>query len=151
MPHPVRRRALRMLRPDHPTLTYQRLQEIYATDDSDLQLEVVRTLRDGPLDERTAWLSALAADTDRSVLLRAEAIVGLVSLDPPIIEQLVGLAAGDDATLRAEALRSLRYPPFAEVQREKLEHLDKLRRLDRLDEDTGDLVLSVLRPVVAPS
>jgi len=149
LPQPVRRRALRMLRPDHPALTYARLQELFDTGDEAMQLEVVRTLRDSPLAERTAWLSSLAADAEQSVALRAEAIVGLASLDPAIIEQLVGLAAGDDATLRDEALRSLRYAPFSEVQREKLEHLDKLRRLDRLDEDTGDLVASVLRPAPA--
>jgi len=151
MPTGVRRLALRMLRPDHPALTYQRLQELFAAGDEDLRLEVVRTLRDGPLAERTAWLSSLAADTERSVRLRAEAIVGLVSLDPPIIEQLVGLAASDDPTLRAEALRSLRFAPLSEAQREKLEHLDKLRRLTVLDEDTGDLVARVLRPLAKPT
>ncbi len=144
----VRRHALRMLRPDHPSLTHTLLEELFATGDEAMQLEVVRTLRESPLAERTTWLSSIVADTERPVVLRAEAIVGLVSSDPLIIEQLVGLARGTDPTLRDEALRSLRGAPFSEEQRERLQHLDKLRRLDLLDEYTSDLVLRALRTFV---
>jgi putative membrane-bound dehydrogenase-like protein len=147
----VRRRALRMLRADHPLLTYERLGELFATDDIDLKLEVVRTLRDSPIPERNQWLSSLSDDDKQPTVIRAEAIVGLVSPDPAFIEQLVGLAAGDEPTLRAEALRSLRGAPLSEEQRKKVEHLDKLRRLGVLDDDTGELALRLLRAWARPT
>jgi len=148
----IRRYALRMLRPDHPLLTYQRLQELFAMGDMALRLEVVRTVRESRLIERTPWLSALVADAEQSTELRAEAIVGLVTDEVPIVDQLLELASGDDDTLRAESLRSLRNARLSEEQRRKLEQSKKLQSLAARDEDLGNLVARVLRrPSATPA
>ena len=54
----VRRWSLRMLRPDHPLLSVERLRQFVASGDAALQREAVRTLRDCHHSDRTALLVA---------------------------------------------------------------------------------------------
>ena len=76
-PAAARRWALRMLRPDHPALTLDRLRGYLQSDDEALRLEAVRTLRDSSLDGHAALLAEIAGSDAYAARLRAEAIVGL--------------------------------------------------------------------------
>ncbi len=106
---PLRIRALRMLRPDHPALQIERLNELQdsANNEPDLALEIVRTLRERPEPERLPMLCKIASDESKAERLRAEAIMGLVPDDAACRELLWKLVAEPSATLRDEALRSL--------------------------------------------
>jgi putative membrane-bound dehydrogenase-like protein len=120
MPANVRRRALRMLRPDHPALTLDRLKIWIDDDQLGLRLEAVRTLRDGALADRTPLLSRIARDETMPVGVRAEAIVGLTGDDDATRKLLLDLAAGPEPTLRREALRSLRGATLTADRRSRL-------------------------------
>jgi putative heme-binding domain-containing protein len=107
-PAPVRARALRALRPDHPGLTVEVLAKLLASGDPATQLEAARTLRDRPEPAALAELERLARDELAPKVLRAEAIVGLSADTPGRRELLLSLAEDEDESLRHEALRSLR-------------------------------------------
>ncbi len=119
-PREVRRWALRMLRPDHPALSLERLRQYIASDDRALQMEAVRTLRESPDAERIGLLSQIALGSQFPLDLRAEAVVGLSGDDPATRSLLVSLATGREPSLRNEALRSLRGASFDEAERRAL-------------------------------
>ena len=90
--------ALRLTPPTHKALTLELLREFANSDDEVLQLEAVRTLA-----ARRAS-AEIAADDKRSQQLRAEAILG--TDDAALLQKL---AASDNATIRDEAKRALRF------------------------------------------
>ncbi|MEX0677062.1 MAG: PVC-type heme-binding CxxCH protein [Pirellulales bacterium] len=141
----VRRFALRMLRPDHPVLSIQRLRQFLGGDDRSLQLEAVRTLRDSRHRKRGELLSEIASATDDPLELRAEAIVGLSPDDSKTRALLVSLAGDKEPVLRHEALRSLRGGTLDRTEREEL------ARIAGLDAPTAELVHRVLQPDSAES
>jgi putative membrane-bound dehydrogenase-like protein len=138
----MRRLALRMIRPDHPALTIDRLKTFLASPDEPLRIEAIRSLRESPRPARIDLLASVAADRHNSSSLRAEAILGLAGTDPQR-DLLMALATGDEPTVRQEALRSLRGTASTESQR------SRLTALGRQDRTTADLVALVLRPPVA--
>ncbi len=140
-PPDVLRWSLRMLRPDHESLTMARLEPFLESDDSRLRLEAVRTLRDGQLPERSAALARIAGDSSYDSNLRAEAIVGLSAQDETQRMLLVELAESADPLLRQESLRSLRGGTFSPDERKRLEALGA-------EESLRELVDRVLRPDV---
>ncbi len=135
----MRRLALRMVRPDHPALTVDRLRDLLASPSDSLKRETIETLRASPITERFELLAGVAGDERTPPNLRAEAIVGLADADSQR-ELLLSLAASNDATLRAEALRSLRGAKLSEAQRKQLESLSGK------DTVTADLVGRILAP-----
>jgi putative membrane-bound dehydrogenase-like protein len=116
----VRRRALRMLRPDHPSLTVKRLKSYLAAPELETRLEAVRTLREGPHPERVGILAGLARSEDQPATIRAEAIVGLT--DDSTRELLIKLAEAPESVIRHEALRSLRGLTLTGPQRDQLDN-----------------------------
>ncbi len=90
--------ALRLVPATHKTLTVTLLNELLAAGDDVLTLEVVRTLA-----ARKAS-AEVAADEKRSPQLRAEAILGVE--DTALLHKL---AKSDNATIRDEARRGLRF------------------------------------------
>lgn len=122
-PPAIRARALRMLRPNHPALTPDRLKGWLASPDEVVQLEALRTLRESHLPGGDALLSELAANDTLPSVFRAEAAMGLSGERPEEIERLLALAAGGDPILRGEALRSLRKVELNSDQRSRLEAL----------------------------
>ena len=90
--------ALRLLPATHKALTVPLLNELLAAGDDVLTLEVVRTLA-----ARKAS-AEVAADEKRSPQLRAEAILGVE--DTALLQKL---AKSDNATIRDEARRGLRF------------------------------------------
>jgi putative heme-binding domain-containing protein len=137
----VLRWSLRMLRTDHEALTRDRLEQFITGKDPQLQLEAVRTLRDGTLPERSAMLSQIASSERSSPTLRAEAIVGLSAQDGARSELLVQLAESNEAILRNEALRSLRGAKLSATQQERLAAVGK-------QDGARELVDRVLEPEI---
>ncbi len=90
--------ALRLAPPTHKALTLELLRDFANSDDEVLQLEAVRTLA-----ARKAS-AEIAADEKRSPQLRAEAILG--TDDTALLQKL---ATSDNATIRDEAKRALRF------------------------------------------
>jgi putative membrane-bound dehydrogenase-like protein len=140
----VRRWALRMLRPDHPLLSVDRLRQFVASGDAALQLEAVRTLRDCRHPGRVSLLCQIAADEKYRLSLRAEAIVGLSGDESQSRSLLVSLASLDEPTLRDEALRSLRGSALDENERTKLVQIARDRP------QTAELVELVINPSTVP-
>ncbi len=118
-PSAIVRRGLRVLRPDHPVMTLDRLQRFLASGDAGVRLEAVRTLRDTPLPGRFELLAKLAADELTPAPLRAEAIVGLAPLAAQYKPLLLGLAEGNVRSLRHESLRALRNVPLDRAESER--------------------------------
>lgn len=108
LPIEVRRWALRTLRPDHPAITSARLKQWLASPDQATQLEAIRTLRESTVNDRESLLRQIAADSNRAVALRCEAIVGLSPSSEEQTNCLLTLAGDADLQLANEALRSLR-------------------------------------------
>ena len=104
----VLERGLRMLRPNHPALTLNRLRRFLTTPDEAVRIEAVRTLCQCPLPGRFEVLARLAADQSASLSLRAEAITGLSDDATRQRGRMLALAASNQPLLRREALRGLR-------------------------------------------
>lgn len=122
-PTAIRARALRMLRPNHPALSLDRLKGWMASPDETVRREAIRTLRESGLAGSDATLCELAADDALPAALRAEAVLGLSGQRPEETELLLALAEGNDPMLRGEALRSLRKVVLTDDQRSRLESL----------------------------
>ncbi|MEX2113486.1 MAG: PVC-type heme-binding CxxCH protein [Pirellulales bacterium] len=138
-PPEVLRWSLRMLRPDHEALTLTRLEQFLASDETQLQLEAVRSMRDGHLAVRAVALSRIAGSDEYSDSLRAEAIVGLSHADAQQRALLIQLAKSGEPILRNEALRSLRGGVFSVDERQRLAEVAK-------QTDARELVERVLKP-----
>ena len=141
----VRRRALRMLRPDHPALTPEALTELAGAADEPLRLEAIRTLRESPHPQARELLAAAAGAPDSPPQIRAEAVVGLSADSGPAVRELLwSLVDGADPVLRDEALRSMRGAELSADERERLVDLRKRAP------DTADLIDRVLDPAAPP-
>ncbi len=107
-PASTRAMGLRMLPADNPALKADAMKKLLEVDDERFRIEVVRTLRQGPIKERAAMLREIAMDEKQHVQVRAEAIAGL---DADVDEErklLMVMAHETDALLKREALRALR-------------------------------------------
>ena len=135
----MRRLALRMVRPDHPALSPDRLRDLLTSPSDALKRETIQTLRASPISDRFELLAGVARDERMPTDLRAEAIVGLAESESQR-ELLLSLAVSNDASVRAEALRSLRGTKFSEAERKRLE------KLSGTDSATADLVGRILAP-----
>ncbi len=126
----ILRRALRVLRPDHPSLTLARLKALIASPDLEIRTEAVRSLRESPIRERQALLADLARNASQAESIRAEAVVGLSGDEPTTRVLLVHLAASP-TPLGHEAVRSLRGTALTDEPKHDASDLDGwLRRLE---------------------
>jgi putative membrane-bound dehydrogenase-like protein len=135
----VRRLALRMLPPDHPALSLERLKGLLESPDAALKLEAIRALRASPQPGRFALLADLARDANLPPAARADAIVGLSESDSQH-SLLLALATSEDPVVRTEALRSLRGSVLNPTQTRQLE------ALATKDQVTRELVERILAP-----
>ncbi len=119
-PAVVLERGLRMLRPDHPSLSIDRLRRFLTKPEEAVRIEVVRSLCQGVLPGRFELLAKLAEDRSASVRLRAEAIVGLADDANRQRDRLLALASDEQPALRREALRGLRGIALTEQERSTL-------------------------------
>lgn len=135
----LRRFALRSLRPDHPSLTFQLLDQYLADKDEGIQLEAVRSLREKSGPERDSRLLRIAKDDQAGEALRGEAVMGLTMENDTVSEVLRNLAANGKKGLATDALRTLRgafsseeYEAFSAMMarsRDKSEETDRLIEL----------------------
>lgn len=116
----LRRLALRMLRPDYPNLSRERWDELLASDDVQLKLEAVRSLRGSRLGDRIERLVKIAENRALPDGLPGEAIVGLDAADEKQRATLVALATGDDGAVREDARRALVGAALSDDQRKRL-------------------------------
>lgn len=110
LPAYTRARSLRYLRPDHPQLTLERLTDFLNSQDKDLAIESVRTLRERSESQAAELLRAIAGDEKRPASLRVEAVAGLSAGDDKAKELLHRLAKDANADVSEEARRKLRKP-----------------------------------------
>ena len=152
----VLERGLRMLRPNHPALTLDRLRRFVTGNDQGVAIEAVRTLSQSSSPGRFAVLSKLAMDRNASLPLRAEAIVGLADDATSQRKTLLTLATSEQAELRREALRGLRGIALTEQENSALRASSRgdvasLELLDSLASrgDAGATVRGPARPAAA--
>jgi hypothetical protein len=138
-PPRIRAYALRLLRPRPGQVKIAELRELLELNDEALSLEVVRALPRAGEGARPI-LAELAADEARPAALRAEAIGALAAdADPPLSLWLT-LSRHADATIREEALRSLRLAALSDEQKASL------RAVAAQFPASADLVSAVLSP-----
>ena len=122
VPARIKGYALRLAPATHAKLTVPLLHDLLAVGDPMLSLEVVRTLAARNADNARALLAEIAADDSRSAALRADAIVGLASSAKAEHQVLlIKLAKHDNATVRDEALRALRFSSVEDSARKSLQ------------------------------
>lgn len=144
-PPAILKRALGMLRADHPVLTIGRLKGLLTSTDPEIRAEAVRALRDGNQPGRFDALDALAKDAELPLSIRADAVVGLASDASTRKETLISLAASSEPTLRHEALRSLRGVELAPPDRARIAQARDAASRDR-DEETPRLIARLAGP-----
>ena len=120
-------------------LTLELLEALLEVDNNTLSLEVVRTMSGNPTISAKS-LAAVAANEQRSPMLRAEAIAGLAAFADKHAELLHKLAGSQERIVREEALRALRLQPLSDEQRERLQRLTKKHA------DSADMYQAVLKP-----
>lgn len=121
-------------------LTIDLLRQLLALGDEALSLEVVRTLGGNP-GEGEALLAALAADAGQSIELRAEAIAGLGAVAEKQRDLLVRIAGEESsATIREEALRSLRTVTIEAAEKRRL------KEVAAAHPDSEGLMRAILEP-----
>jgi putative membrane-bound dehydrogenase-like protein len=108
-PAAFRTLALRMLRPDQPALTVDRLRQFLTDKDEGLRREAARTLIHRGDEKSQALLRGLVGDAKAQPDLRGQAVVGLAHSAPsaPATRRLL-LSLLAEPGLRRDALRSLR-------------------------------------------
>lgn len=141
----VRRRALRMLRPDHPALTAEALRGLLALNDPAMQVEVVRTLRERSQPDARELLRTVAGNVEQPTSLRAEAVVGLRAGDPAERKLLWSLVEEKVHPLHDEALRSLRGVELSAAER------TRLKKLPQDEPELKELTSRLLDPTAVPA
>ncbi|MFK7779167.1 MAG: c-type cytochrome, partial [Gimesia sp.] len=120
-------------------LTLKILQQLLTLKNETLSLEVVRTLSGNPIISQNI-LVEIAADTNQSLLLRAEAIAGLAAVSDQQAKLLFNLLEDKQRTVREEALRSLRSSKFSPEQ------IKKLKELASQQPESADMYQALLQP-----
>ncbi len=117
---------------DRTLLPPAELRQLLSANAADVASAAVRLVRESQIPERQAWLREIIQDEGRDENLRAEAVLGMSAADGESRSLLIELAAGAEAILREEALRSLQGVSLtsAEVQRlEPRRDSDLVKRL----------------------
>jgi putative membrane-bound dehydrogenase-like protein len=115
----VRRIALRLIDPTYKPLKLALLKPLLTHHNQALRLEALRTLAGLDDENRLPVLADVARDEDQPTKMQAAAIAGLAA-DSNYADLLLQFAAGDDAAMRDEALRSLVGIELNDKQRKKL-------------------------------
>ncbi|MEM9480620.1 MAG: PVC-type heme-binding CxxCH protein [Verrucomicrobiota bacterium] len=105
-PANLRALALRMVPVEHKKLSVARLKTLFAENDKNVRLEVVRSLQHHPDTKRGEFLVELARDESLDSKIRLEAIVGLAALAEDHREALENLARSVNE-ISEEARRAL--------------------------------------------
>ena len=102
--------ALRLIPATDKQITVAVLRSLLATRDTDLAVEVVRTLAARNADDARDVLAEVAADESANSNLRCDAVAGLaVSTKPAHMDLITRLASGPEHALSKEARRALRF------------------------------------------
>ena len=99
--------ALRAIPANYAKLKTDQLTELLGHEDAGFRVEVLRALKDRADVKAASKVRDLARDANQPGAVRAQSLVTLAALNQIDADYLIGLAGGDDRTLRQEALRSL--------------------------------------------
>ena len=135
----IRSFALRLL-PANSKLTDKELLRLIQVNDPELSREAIRSLAARPNQSALKVLARLAADSRLETDLRVEALVGLARDSETYRDLLIKLAADEQAAIRHESLRALRFVSLEAKQQQALEHVAEEHR------DSRELVRAVLSP-----
>ncbi len=117
----ARTMALRLIPATHPKLGLDVLSKLMQEQDAELKFEVVRAVCEHPYKERKRVLESVVEDESLPIRTRAQALVGLADFASEEKDLLLKFAIGKDATLAAEALRSLVDVPCSPAEVSALE------------------------------
>ncbi len=135
--------ALRMLQAD--ALKLDEVRPLLASSAKPLALEAVRYLSVCIDPKRLAILADIAADEKNDTSMRADALVGLAEDPTAYADLLLKLSAGDNASLRQEALRTLR-PAAAKLTDAQKKELEKSVAKNPTDADLVNRLLGKAVP-----
>jgi putative heme-binding domain-containing protein len=145
----LKQQALRRLDPASKLLQADRIKSWIASEESGLRLEAVRSLRASSLGEKLDLLATIAQDEKMPAPLRAEAAAALGDDAAGRWRALLGkLAGAGDASVRHEALRSLRGQA---VSKEEGVRLAEVARLDASAVPLIDRLVAPDRPEKTPA
>jgi putative membrane-bound dehydrogenase-like protein len=120
-PNPTKTRALGMLRPNHPALTLDRLQAFLNSTDQALALAAIRSMREGSPEARQAMFAAVLSQESRfGERAVCEAVMALSPDDATQRQRLLDYCEHASATIRQEALRTLRGTKLSSPERRRL-------------------------------
>jgi len=134
--------ALHMMQASHPSVPLDKLRAMAESALPALRIEAVRYLSADTNPGRFEILSRIAGDAHVDTAARAEAVLGLAADPAGHLDLLLKLAADDDASVRAEALRALR-PTGSTLSPGRRE---QLRRIALAHGEDADLVARVIDP-----
>lgn len=140
---PVRKRALRMIKPEHPALTVDFLKKAIESGDPQYQLEAVRALRDIRDPKRFDLLRSLVQGKYPE-RVRAEAAVGMAAA-PDRGSLASAIAEESSKAVRDETLRSLRSTTLDDAQQ------TALKQAAEKVADAAELVGRALAPGNVPA
>ncbi len=119
--------GLRVLRPDHPALTVDRLETWASSAAPEIRYEAICSLRQRMEPEARLAVVQIADDSQRSIDERAAAIVGLTGVSSEERDLLMRLTEHAEQTLALEAIRSLRGSQFSPDESAALRRLAATR------------------------
>lgn len=117
--------ALRLLDPSHKRFTPQLWKQLEETGDPLLRSELVRALGSVGKPQAKELLLRIAEDPNADLTTRGDALAGLAGGNNKTIQALLRFAESKERTLREEALRSLRFTPLDDDQRQRLKQVAK--------------------------
>ena len=120
---PVRRFAIRSLRPENPQLSVALLKKLLQDSDPAIRLEAIRTIRQRPEAERWTELREIAKGSQYSATERSEGILGLSPGNREDRLILMELVADKEPQVADEALRALRGFDLTPKEKEVLSEL----------------------------
>ena len=112
----IRAYSLRLLPPDAPQIKDHLIRSLLALGEPLLTTTAVRTLAGRTDAASRKLLVQIAGDEKMAPEVRADAIVGLARESATHLDLLIRLTADDEKSVRAEALRALRFQALSEPQ-----------------------------------
>ena len=128
-PARIKSYALRLAPADHKKIDMPLLKLLYTSSNSELNVEVIRTLGSIKSDDAASMLIEIALSKDLSLDRRADAIAALsphaVRLGPKVADHLQEFSEDPQAAIRIEALRSLRGAALDDKMRQRLQSVSE--------------------------
>lgn len=123
--------ALKIIRPDHPLLTIERLEGYLISEDPRVRLEAIRSLRQRAEPAARRRILSLVREDKAAPAIRLEAALGLDAGLPDERSELVALLYNPDPSLRMAGRWGLRGASLSDADRSALAASPRTTELDR--------------------